>query len=486
MKDLIVRIDAAALADGTGFFAAPGSVLLRLPDPSSAEPTSQCPARLAAGPTGDVLKHPASADARVMSLPNSLLIPGLVNAHTHLDLTHIGPRPHDPSHGFVPWVDMIRRERRVEDAGIRAAVTRGIELSLAGGTVAVGDIAGAARGVPSLEPHRTLRDSPLAGVSYLEFFSRGKFREKGLAAGLDTLDAGLREEAERLIGRPASATSVRLGLQPHAPNTVELESFRRATAAAISRGVPLCTHLAESPEERRFISLGDGPQRQLLETLGVWDDAAGADVGRGQHPAEYLEHILLQAAESQPYLVAHVNDASDRTIDILARSRTRVAYCPRASAYFGAHRHFGPHRYRDMLDAGIPVALGTDSIVNLPDGADEPARGGISIFHEMQFLARRDGADPFLLLRMATLNGARALGLAVSHVAFGNRSSHLDDRESADSGDLLGLLAVTPEVPIDATKHPVLYMKFVLQTDVRLQLLFYKKTSRFTGTADPF
>ncbi len=179
MNHRLIRFDAFAIADGTGFTASPGSVLVELAEP----PRAALPTLLAAGPTDDVRRHPASRDALAISRPASLLIPGLVNAHAHLDLTHIGPRPHDATADtFVAWIDMIRSRRCRDDQQIAASVRRGIDLSLAGGTVAVGDIAGAPGGRPSLAPWRTLRESPLLGVSFIEFFSIGRGREQGLAA----------------------------------------------------------------------------------------------------------------------------------------------------------------------------------------------------------------------------------------------------------------------------------------------------------------
>ena len=106
----------------------------------------------------------------------------------------------------------------------------------------------------------------------------------------------------------------------------------------------------------------------------------------------------------------HVNQCSDEDLAILAEARTKVVYCPRASAYFGADRHFGPHRYRDMLAAGIEVALGTDSIINLPSGILDEAGLGLSTLDEARFLHARDGADPDTLIKMITTHGSRVLG----------------------------------------------------------------------------
>lgn len=467
MKGTVIRFDAGALVDATGFFASPGSILVDLPAQSAdATGVARLPSLLASGDPSDVRRHPAAPDARVVNLPDHVILPGLVNAHTHLDLTHIGPRPHAPAGGFVPWVSMIRQRRLDDPVQIAASVRRGIALSLAGGTVAVGDIAGAPRGKPSLEPFRTLRHSPLLGTSFLEFFSRGTFREQGLQAGLDAMTAGLGEYASLA---PESRGLHRLGLQPHAPNTVERASFERASRAALLSGAPLCTHLAETPEEARFIARGDGPQKDMLVELGLWDDAASADLALGLHPVEHLAEVLAQAR----YLVAHVNHADDRAIEILSRTRTSVAYCPRASSYFHAEASFGPHRYREMLDAGIAVALGTDSIVNLPAGSDDPHLGRLSILDEMRWLFRRDGADPLLLLRMATVNGAEALGLEPDLFML---------EATGDAKPIAGLIAVRA---IGGSKRNAAALAEVLRSDAPPELLLCSKDSTFAATSIP-
>jgi aminodeoxyfutalosine deaminase len=423
----IVRFDGAGVLDAHGVAVAPGSLLVEFAD----RPGSIFPARvLAVGRPADVDRHEAgrARALRTVSRPNAVLIPGLVNAHTHLDLTHIGPQPHDPDRGFMPWIDMIRTRRETDPARIAASVQRGIKLSLAAGTVAVGDIAGAVRAQMTFQPWQTLRGSRLLAVSWLEFFGIGK----------GEIRSG--EMLERLRGElhaaAAANSRVRIGLQPHAPNTVARSVYARAVEIATTLGhaAAISTHLAESPEEHRFVSEAAGPQRELLESLGLWDDSIPADLGRGLHPVRHMEPVLAQT----PFTVAHVNDATDEAIAILAKTGTRVVYCPRASAYFGAERHFGPHRYRDMLAAGVCVALGTDSIVNLPPEAGRlPTEGssgrGMSILDEMRFLYARDGTNPLDLLRMATSSGAAALGMPTEAFGF------------TPGNPLAGLVAVTKQ-----------------------------------------
>jgi cytosine/adenosine deaminase-related metal-dependent hydrolase len=388
----VLRLDAAGAADPSGVFPTPVSVLLT--------PSGEV---LASGSPGEVDHHPAAAGAARVQRAGAVLMPGLVNAHCHLDLSHIGPRPHDPGAGFVPWIERIRTQRCQTPEEVSASVRQGIALVVAGGTVAVGDIAGCPKGRYFLEPWRELMASGLAGVSYIECFGIGR----GETGAADRLSAFLDEHEPEIAASLHRRAWVRVGLQPHAPNTVSPAHYRFVIREAARRDFVLSTHLAETPEERRFVAEGTGPQREMLEALGLWDESILEHYGRGLYPVAHLFPILAEAR----FLAAHVNDCPDEALELLARSATTVAYCPRASAYFGAERHFGPHRYLDMLGAKIPVALGTDSIVNLPPEAADPARGGISVLDEMRFLYARDQTEPLLLLRMATLHGAAPLGL---------------------------------------------------------------------------
>jgi cytosine/adenosine deaminase-related metal-dependent hydrolase len=173
----------------------------------------------------------------------------------------------------------------------------------------------------------------------------------------------------------------------------------------------VATHLAESPEELEFVERGTGPIRSLLEGIGLWHDGLLEAVGRGLSPVG----LALDAIDGA-VLAVHVNHASDEDLAALASAGASVAYCPRASAYFGAERSFGPHRYRDMIAAGINVALGTDSIINLWDERGDPGR--LSVLDDMRLLWKRDGARPDALLAMGTVNGARALGLDPERFRF--------------------------------------------------------------------
>lgn len=413
--DSLIRIDAHAVADERGVLASPASMLLGVSGVGTVKrPGGSLLARdlklLAVGRPESLPEH--SPD-RVISRPGDVLLPPLVNAHTHLDLTHMGPREHDPEAGFVAWVDQIRAERHQDDDAITRSVLDGAELLLRGGTAAVGDIAGAPAGRPSLAPWRALRQTPLTGTSFLEFFGIGAAETRAREA----IAALLHEHHDEIT----TSHAVRFGLQPHAPNTVAISLYQWVMTRSSELGIPLSTHLSETPEEIEFIAHASGPQRELLERLGVWTD--DIEAGRGLHPIEHLRPFLeAGAALNPPPLVAHVN-ALGAHASLLAGTGVSVAYCPRASAYFDAQRHFGAHPYRELLDAGVNVCLGTDSIVNLPPETCVGPDARISVLDEMRLLFQRDAAPPGLLLAMGTTHGARALGLDAYAFRFDAQAS---------------------------------------------------------------
>ncbi|MBM4108226.1 MAG: amidohydrolase family protein [Phycisphaerae bacterium] len=359
---------------------------------------------LAVGSAAEVDRHPAAGGAARLDLLGHVLLPGLVNAHAHLDLTHVGPRPFDAAAGFVGWIRMVRSARLADGGAIRASVARGVDLALAGGVVAVGDVAGAVGG-PRLEAWEALAASPLVGVSYLEFFAIGTREEPGIQA----TERAIAEAGERTRG------GVRLGLQPHAPYTVSPAGLAWAMDTAARLALPLSIHLAESPEEHRVVAAGDGPFRRFLEDAGIWSPALDGAFGASATPVAHLARAWADSPRPPALAAVHVNDASERDLEALAGLSERlglvVVYCPRASEYFRHVERFGPHPYRRLMAAGVPVALGTDSAINLPPGSTDGATGRISTLDEMRLLRRRDGTAPDVLLAMATTTAARALGL---------------------------------------------------------------------------
>lgn len=351
---------AGAVRDATGVNAMPGAVLV------------QDGKVVAAGEPGSLPKEMLQ-QAEVIERPNDLLLPGMVNAHTHLELTDIGPQPYDPAGGFVGWVKMIREHLPASEAAWAESANRGAAAAKQAGVQAVGDIT-----QNQAEPARARSANDLMGQSYIELF--------GLGAPHD-------QPALHAIAQATHA------LQPHAPYSAGPAIFD----AAARSGKPITTHLAETQDEAAFVASLTGTHRDYLQSIGKWDDAFAEHFGKDQSPVEWMRPYLELTASDGGWLVAHCNYVSDEDIAILADTNTSVAYCPIASEYFG-HQD---HRYRDMLAAGVNVCLGTDSIVGTNPEDPQP----LGLLGAMRRLYQRDQADPEAVLAMATTHGVKALRL---------------------------------------------------------------------------
>jgi len=220
----------------------------------------------------------------------------------------------------------------------------------------------------------------MKAVSFGEVIAIGKRRdmlESRLSAALD---------------QRHTAAWLHAGVSPHAPYTVEPQALRICAERSVRAKARICIHLAETPFEREFTMQRAGPFATYLRALDLWDD----DI-----PISGLEPIPLANATgilTPRTIVAHANYVSDTDIDLLARAGASVAYCPRTHHAFG---HV-PHRFLDMLDAGVNVCVGTDSLASNPS---------LSILDELRFLRQaRPETAPETLLQMGTRNGAAALG----------------------------------------------------------------------------
>ncbi len=383
-------IRAGGLLDAAGTAASPGVVLIE---------SGRVIAAGSPESVGDV------AGAEPVDHTRDLLIPGLVNAHCHLDLSGPGPWP-PAGDRYREWVGRVRSLRAAASAEeTRTAVRRGIELALAGGTSCIGDIAGQ----PPAASIEELRMSPLQGTAFIEYFGIGSGQQRAV----DTMRT-------QLASWPADADGVRVGVSPHAPYSCGPDVY----AAAAATGRQLTTHLAETRREAEFLQRGTGPLREMLEQdIGVWSGDVripwSANSGN-QHVRESRTPIssVLNAVSGGAVLCAHMNYANLADIDPDIMANLRVVYCPRASASFGhAPPQVDPHPWYALREAGAMVCLGTDSLLCL----DTPDR--ISVLDEMRLLHRRDGVDPMVLLEMATCAGASALEIPHGLVTIGPQAA---------------------------------------------------------------
>ncbi|NNM86474.1 MAG: amidohydrolase family protein [Phycisphaerales bacterium] len=331
--------------------------------------------------------------ATIQNYDNCVLMPGFVNAHTHLELGYLAGKLTRRRLAFPQWVTALMAAypaAESAEAAITQAVIRGRRDSLAAGVTCVGDIC---------RHHALVRAASRHGgprtVSYGEITALGRSRElltDRLAAAMGTAVARRRK----------LKTLLQIGLSPHAPYSVEGPALERIVAAANKAKMPLTMHLAELAAEADFLRDTSGPlgrRWQVMRNLNLLDDAVPRFAGG---PIRWAAaHGLLRARV--PVVLAHVNYASDAELDILAAGRASVAYCPRTRHYFG-HDAAGPHRWRDMLVRGINVCLATDSLASNPD---------VSVLHEAAWLFKRDPSlDPVMLMELVTRRGAVALGLA--------------------------------------------------------------------------
>jgi cytosine/adenosine deaminase-related metal-dependent hydrolase len=315
--------------------------------------------------------RPRFPDADLHDLGDAVLLPGLVNAHVHLELNQLrcGDRPTS----FVDWLLGLMRSAGPGDPASAAA--DGAAECLRFGVTAVGDITA----FPAFT-RPVVVAAGLAGVSYGEV--------RAMAARRSFLEPRIAAAAE-----PVGSDRLRAGISPHAPYSIELDGYRRCLAVAAELGLPIATHLAETVDEATFLADHAGPFRQLWAVLDAWTSDVPTFAGGPIRAAAALGLLASPRA-----LLAHVNHADDAELALLAAGQASVVYCPRTHAYFG-HR---PHRWRDMLAAGVNVAVGTDSRASAPD---------LNLVDDLRLLRRLAPDVPAVeLWAMATHRAARAIG----------------------------------------------------------------------------
>ncbi|MEQ8790448.1 MAG: amidohydrolase family protein [Pirellulaceae bacterium] len=356
------------------------------------------------------------SDRPPQDLGRCAVLPGLINTHTHLEFSDLAAPLGAPGMRFPDWICEIVAWRDTtedfEQSALRSrnAVAAGLSESLAAGVTYLGEIAAAGW---SPQP---FSESPIRATVFRELL--------GLAA--ERQDK-LWETAEGYIGaRQIFRPNVTVGVSPHAPYTVRPEMVDRVARLAREKRVVVAMHLAETTEELELLASGSGPLVELLIDLSSWPPDA---IPRGLRPLDYLQ-MLSQAPLA---LVAHGNYLSSEEIDFLAdhRDQMSVAYCPRTHAYFG----HASYPLAEMLQRGASVALGTDSRGSNPD---------LNLLADMRFVVERHGdVSPETVLRMGTLTGAKALGIAhdCGSLAVGKRADlaivALPDAASSDPHERL-------------------------------------------------
>lgn len=339
--------------------------------PVVGEPVENGAVQIAGGRQLRIWRH---APDNAVDLGNVAIIPGLVNAHTHLEFSNL-TRPLQPFLPFTDWIRAVVAYRRSHPDGVASAIRQGLDACLQSGVTLVGEIA-----TTGWKP-----DDYALGPQAVVFQE---------LLGLDpNRIAELESLAESHLGR-WSEFEGRLppGWSPHAPYSIHPELCRRIIQqAAQRRTIPIAIHVAETAAELQLLKSGDGEFRDLLQQFGVWHEGLFG----GRSPRQFLELL----AEVDHGLAIHGNYLTEDDLMFLAQNpHVTLVYCPRTHAAFG----HPPHPWLRLLNLGGSVALGTDSRASNPD---------LNFWAELQFLhAQFPDVSALEILYLATQSGARALG----------------------------------------------------------------------------
>jgi aminodeoxyfutalosine deaminase len=316
----------------------------------------------------------------LVDLGEQALLPGLINAHCHLDYTCLhGKIP--PKKSFADWIRAINAEKaRLSEQDYLTSITEGFAEAKRFGTTTIANLTA----FPELIPQVA---SPIRTWWFAEL-----------------IDVRSPERVNELVDRAVESLkpAANWGLAPHAPFTASKDLYRRCGEVARRENVLLTTHLAESREEMSMFRDSAGPLYDFMKEIG----RDMSDCG-DQTP---LDHFLRTMRDSSTalhsarndtgWIVAHLNELAKSDFELLEASRGRlhVVHSPRSHDYF-AHSAFAFERLRDL---GFNICLGTDSLAS---------NENLNLFAEMRAFRRGEAAvSPKETLEMVTVNGGRALG----------------------------------------------------------------------------
>ena len=338
--------------------------------------------------------HP---EAALVDFGESILLPPMVNAHTHLELSAFSDwaaaagEPDAPQ-SFVDWILwLVRIRRKVGEEQLKASLEAGLKSSLLAGTGAVGDI------FTTLDAVETYLESPLYGQVFAEV----------LGHDLTLIEERLSSIKSLTVKSPAK--SLNWGLSPHAPYTLSASATDQVFAFAKEFPLRCTIHLAESESESEFLRDGTGAIADKLFSSTKWDPLLSPPLG-----CSPVRSLCSEGRLKQGDLVVHGVHVDAADIEMLKQSGCSVALCPRSNAALNV----GKAPVTDYLNAGLPLALGTDSLAS---------SDSLSIWDEMAFAVEwfAGAAEPRDWLEIATLGGAKALGIEkrVGQLAPGQEAS---------------------------------------------------------------
>src|SRR5438128_1137176 len=313
---------------------------------------------------------------QIVDLGEQALLPGLINAHCHLDYTCLrGKIP--PSKSFTEWIRAINAEKA--------------NLSPEDYIRSIND------GFAEAKRFGTMTLANLTGVPELIRRIKSLVRTWWFAELIDVRDPKRANEIVDLAVEKLKSAE-HWGLAPHAPFTASANLYRRCEEIARRENILLTTHLAESREEMSMFRDAEGPLYEFLKEIGRDMNDCGL-----QTPFSSFSEIVRDSSTpvgmTENWIVAHLNELADDDLDLLARSRKRfsIVHCPRSHEYFG----HSPFQFEKLRQLGFNICLGTDSLASNDD---------LNLFAEMRaFRKEFPNISPEEILNMATVNSAHAL-----------------------------------------------------------------------------
>jgi cytosine/adenosine deaminase-related metal-dependent hydrolase len=318
----------------------------------------------------------------LQDLGEVILLPGLVNAHCHLDYTNLAGQIVPPA-TFTDWIKLIMAGKSGWTySDFAESWVAGAQMLLRTGTTTVGDIEMA----PELLPE-VWASSPLRVYSFLEMTGVKSRRPPAEIIG---------EAMDRIVSLPAGRC--RAGLSPHAPYSTTPELSRLSAESAKKKNLRVTTHVSESVEEFEMFTRGKGEMFHWLARSG----RDMGDCGMGSP----IQHLERNGALDERLLAVHVNCLAPGDAALLAKRKVSVVHCPRSHSYF-KHPKFP---FEELTSAGINICLGTDSLASVYKGRKETVE--LNMFEEMRTFSRNHPElEPKKVVEMATINSARALGM---------------------------------------------------------------------------
>ncbi len=325
-------------------------------------------------------------EAEVDDFGEAAILPGFVNAHSHLEITAMRGFLDSVEHDFAAWLLKLNKTRAeiLTDSDVKTAAIFGALEGVRAGVTCFGDIG--RFGVAGFE---ALKQNNLRGIL---------FQETDFSPDNKTADADFEKLKEKFLQLKETETDlVKVGLSPHSPYTVSRRLFEKIAEYAIENDIKISTHAAESAEESLLVEKGEGFFIGVYKKFGVeWEVPQCSSI-------EFLDKIGVLKAKP---LLAHCVKVSDTDIELIKTSNSGIAHCPKSNAKFG----HGIAPLEKFLDAQINTGFGSDSVAS-NNTCDILEEARFAVLSARNLTDKKRFIEPAEALRTATLGGAKSLGL---------------------------------------------------------------------------